>query len=148
MKSHSCLPIPEANFLHLVDGPIIESPEFKSKNSGAVIQFEGIVRADKHENQMVSHIEYHVYPVLADKVFAKIHQEMVDKHNLHHLILLHSTGEVKVGEVSLFIKAYSKHRKNNFIAVSETVDRIKAEAPIWKKEFYVNQEYKWVKCNH
>lgn len=146
-KSLSCPPFQEVES-HLVDGPIPYTPPLSIEGAGAVIQFDGIVRADKHEQKTVSHIFYQVYPIMAGKILRQIHDEIVEKHQLFHLELKHAFGTVKVNETSLFVRAYSKHRKNNFAAVIETVDRIKAEAPFWKQEFYSDQSHAWVKCNH
>lgn len=51
------------------------------------------------------------------------------------MILHHKTGVIKAGEDIVYIVITSGHRKELFPALSEAIERIKAEAPIWKKEF-------------
>jgi len=46
----------------------------------------------------------------------------------------HRTGKVEVGEDVMYVLVASKHRKEAFQALTELVDRIKTETPIWKKE--------------
>lgn len=58
--------------------------------------------------------------------------------SIHHVI-----DKVDVGEPSLFVAVLGKHRGETFPALSETVERVKREVPIWKKEFTTSDSY-WV----
>ena len=55
----------------------------------------------------------------------------------------HSLGKVVVGEISLFVFTSSPHRKAAIEACNETVERIKAELPIWGKELFTDETYQW-----
>jgi molybdopterin synthase catalytic subunit len=58
--------------------------------------------------------------------------------SIHHVI-----DRLNVGEPSLFVGVLGKHRQDVFPALSETVERVKKEVPIWKKEFTTKDSY-WV----
>ena len=47
------------------------------------------------------------------------------------------------GETAVIIAAAAPHRAEAFAACREAIERLKAEAPIWKKEYGVNAEV-WI----
>jgi len=55
----------------------------------------------------------------------------------------HSLGIVKAGEISLFVFTSSAHRKAAIDACEETVERLKAELPVWGKELLTDNTYVW-----
>jgi molybdopterin synthase catalytic subunit len=57
---------------------------------------------------------------------------------IHHVI-----DSLAVGEPSLFVVVLGKHRQEVFPTLAETVERVKKELPIWKKE-YTSKESYWV----
>jgi len=59
----------------------------------------------------------------------------------------HSLGEVKTGEICLFVFASSPHRKAAIDACEEAVERIKKELPIWGREILEDESHQW-KQNH
>ena len=58
--------------------------------------------------------------------------------------IYHSIGEVKAGEMSLLVMVSASHRRDTFPALKYIVEQIKAKAPVWKKEIYEDESYKWV----
>jgi len=52
-------------------------------------------------------------------------------------------GTLKPGELAVVIAAAAPHRREAFRACEYAIDRIKADAPIWKKECYEDGEV-WV----
>ena len=132
------------------DGPI--SPEFIgtsiAKHStkqaiGAHSLFLGQVRNDILDSKEVQAIEYTAYVDMAEDVFHQIREDAFEKFNLTCMHIYHSLGIVKSGEISLFVFTSSKHRKDAIEACSYLVERIKKEAPVWGKELFQDQEYKW-----
>jgi molybdopterin synthase catalytic subunit len=55
----------------------------------------------------------------------------------------HSLGKIAAGEVCLFVFTSSAHRQAAMEACNETVERIKAELPIWGKEIFSDQTTQW-----
>ena len=57
--------------------------------------------------------------------------------------ITHRLGDVAPGEPSIVIAAASPHRAASFDATREALERLKREAPIWKREHYADGEATW-----
>ena len=55
----------------------------------------------------------------------------------------HRVGAVTLSEPSVIVACSSPHRGEAFAGVREIIDRVKAEAPIWKREVDGGEE-RWV----
>ncbi len=143
--------IPQTNFL--VEGPIAVNiiTQLREKNKyqcGAEALFLGTIRRDEVNKKWVRSIDYTAYTSMADKVFKSIENHILKTHKIQQLIIFHAVGEIKVGEISMLVFVQSKHRKAAFAALEDTVEYIKAYAPVWKKENYEDGTYDWVNCKH
>ena len=56
----------------------------------------------------------------------------------------HRVGEVPLSEPSVIVAVSAPHRGEAFAGAREIIDRVKAEAPIWKKEIEGGDE-RWVR---
>lgn len=105
--------------------------------------FLGQVRADTTDGKKVSAIEYTAYEDMALQKMQSIREEIFSKYNLVCMHVYHSLGKVAAGEICLFAFTSSTHRKAAMEACNETVERIKAELPIWGKELLSDETYQW-----
>lgn len=105
--------------------------------------FLGQVRADEKEGGKVTAIEYTAYEEMALEKAFEIREAIFSKYPLSCMHIYHSLGEVKVGEICLFVFTSSKHRKAAIDACSELVERIKKEVPVWGKELIDNEGSVW-----
>ena len=105
--------------------------------------FLGQVRADVIENKKVRAIEYTAYEDLVLESMHAIREQIFEKYELTCMHVHHSLGNVQAGEICLFVFTSSPHRKAAIEACSETVERIKAELPIWGKELFEDESYQW-----
>lgn len=105
--------------------------------------FLGQVRADEKEGKTVLSIDYSTYEEMALEKMHLIRQEIFEKYPLTCMHIYHSLGQVKAGEISLFVFTSSIHRKPAIDACSEIVERIKAELPVWGKEILSDESYVW-----
>ena len=103
-----------------------------SSTSGAVVHFYGVVRPDGG----IKGLFYDVYREMAESVFDDIVKKAVVKFSLDNAVLKHRIGYVPVGETVLAVITFSKHRKAAYDANIYMVERIKSEAPMWKKEIF------------
>ena len=110
---------------------------------GAHSIFLGQVRADEIEGSMVRAIEYTAYEEMALEKAHEIREEIFQKYPLSCMHVHHSLGEVKAGEICLFVFTSSKHRKAATDACEELVERIKKELPIWGKELLESEQEQW-----
>ncbi|GHA49483.1 molybdenum cofactor biosynthesis protein MoaE [Salinimicrobium marinum] len=107
---------------------------------GAHSIFLGQVRADEKEGSVVRAIEYTAYEEMALQKAFEIREAVFEKYPLTCMHIYHSLGEVKTGEICLFVFTSSKHRKVAIDACEELVERIKKELPVWGKELLENGE--------
>jgi molybdopterin synthase catalytic subunit len=105
--------------------------------------FLGQVRADKIDDKEVASIEYTAYEEMALEKMHGIREDIFRKYDLTCMHVYHSLGNVKAGEISLFVFTSSAHRKAAIDACEETVERIKAELPVWGKELFADDTYQW-----
>jgi molybdopterin synthase catalytic subunit len=128
------------------------SPEFiaesiakhsSKKDIGAHSIFLGQVRADVIDGKIVSAIEYTAYEDLALEKMHEIREDIFGKYNLTCMHIHHSLGEIKAGEICLFVFTSSKHRKVAMEACEDVVERIKADLPVWGKEIFEDETHQW-----
>lgn len=110
---------------------------------GAHSIFLGQVRADQIEDKTVVSIDYTTYADMALEKMSTIREEIFSKYDLTCLHVHHSLGKVKAGEICLFVFSSSKHRKIAIDSCEETVEKIKAELPIWGKEEFEDETHQW-----
>jgi molybdopterin synthase catalytic subunit len=105
--------------------------------------FLGQVRADVVQNKKVIAVDYTSYEQMALEQMTAIRETMIEKYSLTCMHVYHSLGEIKTGEICLFVFTSAPHRKAAIDACSETVERLKAELPIWGKEIFEDDSYQW-----
>jgi molybdopterin synthase catalytic subunit len=106
--------------------------------------FLGQVRADEIDGKRVKAIEYSAYEgmvkVEADKIKKSILSEFGDVKTIE---IVHSTGIVRAGEISLVVLVSAGHRFQAIEASGRTVELLKEKLPVWKKEIYEDDSHKW-----
>jgi molybdopterin synthase catalytic subunit len=109
---------------------------------GALVVFVGTVR-DRQEGRPVAEIVYSAYRPLAETVLGRIESELEAEHAGLQLRIAHRLGAVAAGEPSVAILATAPHRAAAYAASRRALERLKAEAPIWKRERYTDGESRW-----
>lgn len=118
----------------------VEGPD-----AGAVVVFLGTVR-NNTDGRPVICLEYEAYPPMAEKKMAEIAQEIAQKWGeCLRVAMVHRTGKLEIGEVSVAVAVASPHRKDGFEACQYAMNRLKQIVPIWKREVWANGDAEWVK---
>ncbi|HMR49682.1 MAG TPA: molybdenum cofactor biosynthesis protein MoaE [Arachnia sp.] len=112
--------------------------------AGAIVTFEGIVRNHDH-GVAVTGIEYVGHPSAAE-VLAGIVAGFADREVVHAVAVQHRVGYLGIGGMALFVAVSASHRKQAFDCASELIERVKAELPIWKKQFLADGSHEWSQC--
>ena len=99
----------------------------RDPRAGAVVTFAGVTR-------VVDHLDYEAYADMAAERIDAIVAEAVQRHGLCAAAADHRIGRVALGEPSVIVAASAPHRPEAFAGAREIIDRIKAEAPIFKRE--------------
>lgn len=129
----------------LVDGPLdvaAISAGVAGPECGAVVLFLGTVR-DHHAGRAVARLTYSAYRSMALDVLERIVADLERAHPGLKAAIVHRLGEVPVGEPSVVIAVASPHRAAAYEASRTALERLKAEAPIWKREHYADGEVAW-----
>lgn len=113
------------------------------KTIGAHNIFLGQVRADKVDGKAIISIEYTAHEEMANAKFFEIREATFEKFNLTCMHIYHSLGEVKAGEICLFVFVSSPRRKEVFKALEYVVEEIKAKVPVFGKEIFVDSSHQW-----
>jgi molybdopterin converting factor subunit 1 len=99
----------------------------RDPRAGAVVLFEGVTRE-------VPELEYEAYAEMAEERIASIAAEEAERHDLCAVAVEHRSGTVALSEPSVIVAASAPHRGEAFAGARAVIDRVKAEAPIWKVE--------------
>jgi len=111
---------------------------------GAVATFAGTVR-NHHRQRPVDHLEYHAYPEMAQAELQRLAHHLADRYEVNGMALVHRTGRLAVGEVSVFIAVAAPHRQPALACCAAAIEVIKQRLPVWKKEFFADGgEPEWV----
>jgi molybdopterin synthase catalytic subunit len=111
--------------------------------AGGVCMFLGTVR-DHSGAGSVTGLRYEAWEEMAATRMREIAGEMLEKWPVRKAALLHRTGALDVGEVSVVVACSAPHRAEAFEACRHGIERIKEDAPIWKKEALTSGESHWV----
>ena len=99
----------------------------RDPRAGAVVVFEGVTRD-------VPELDYEAYAEMAQARIEAIAAEEAERHGLCAVAIEHRTGTVALSEPSVIVAASAPHRGEAFTGARALIDRVKAEAPIWKVE--------------
>jgi MoaE-MoaD fusion protein len=105
--------------------------------AGAIVTFEGVTRA-------VDQLDYEAYSEMAQERIEGILHDCLSTHDLRAAAAEHRVGRVALGEPSVIVAVSAAHRPAAFAAARDAIDRIKAEAPIWKRESGAARDGGWV----
>jgi molybdopterin synthase catalytic subunit len=105
--------------------------------AGGIVTFQGVTRD-------VASLDYEAYREMAEERIAAILAECVERHGLLAAAAEHRVGRVALGEPGVVVAVSAGHREEAFAGAREAIDRIKAEAPIWKRELDEGGAGSWV----
>jgi molybdopterin synthase catalytic subunit len=118
---------------------------------GAIVGFLGRTRrspgtpapgqeaeAARHAGRSVESLGYEAHETMALRTLTQIADEVVQRFGVERLAIVHRTGEVPLGEISIAVVAVAPHRDAAFAAARYGIDETKARAPIWKAERFAD----------
>ncbi len=97
---------------------------------GAVGSFTGIARADDG----ITAIELEHYPAMTLAALETLVVQAQARWDLLGVVLIHRVGVIGVGEAIVLVGTASAHRAAALEACAFLIDRLKTDAPFWKKE--------------
>lgn len=98
--------------------------------TGAVATFTGLVRADDG----VDVLELEHYPGATERALEALAGEALSRWSLLGATVVHRVGPMRPGDRIVFVATAASHRAAALDACAYLIDRLKTDAPFWKRE--------------
>ena len=120
-----------------------ENKFLASFNTGAIVNFVGIVREFEKNKKILSlHLEH--YPKMTENEILKIVKEAELRWKINKAKVIHRIGKLLPNDNIVYVGISSAHRQDAFDATNFIMDWLKSKAPIWKQEKFEKVSV-WVK---
>ncbi|BAI93886.1 MULTISPECIES: molybdenum cofactor biosynthesis protein MoaE [Oscillatoriales] len=130
----SLAPLSLEDVYNLVDDPA----------NGAIVVMSGMVR-NQTDGKPVKSLEYQAYQPMALRVFQEIAEQIKTQWpDVTRVVIQHRIGHLQIGDLSVLVAVGCPHRREAFEACQYAIDTLKHNAPIWKKEHWVDGSSSWV----
>lgn len=107
----------------------------EAAGAGAVATFTGLVRADAdHGEGGVEQLELEHYPGATEAALAALAEAATARWALGAVTIVHRVGPMRPDDRIVFVAAAARHRAAALAACAYLIDRLKTDAPFWKKE--------------
>lgn len=120
----------------------VELAPLAKLGGGAVASFTGIARDDNG----VTAIELEHYPAMTEASLNALVEEAFARWSLLGAVLIHRVGVIAVGEPIVLVGTAASHRAEALESCAFLIDRLKTDAPFWKKEHRVDGTADWVEA--
>ena len=120
----------------------LESFTLRNDNAGAVISFLGKVRPSRNKKKIMS-MDIEIYEEMAMYQTKIAINNLLKKIKIHDYLIMHRYGNLKPGEIIIFVIVASEHRKDGFIFIQDILLYFKKKITFWKKENYA-QYSEWL----
>jgi len=107
-----------------------EFAELVGTGVGGIATFTGVVRADDG----VSALELEHYPGATEAALRTLAEEAVERWSLAIASITHRVGVMHPGDLVVFVGTAAVHRAAALESCAYLIDRLKTEAPFWKRE--------------
>ncbi|WP_425229402.1 molybdenum cofactor biosynthesis protein MoaE [Sphingomonas sp.] len=124
---------------------VAELVSIESDGAGAVATFTGLVRADLHDDGSVGLLELEHYPGMTERTLLTLCEEATARWSLLGATVVHRVGPMHPGERIVFVAAAAPHRTAALAACGFLIDRLKTDAPFWKRETR-GGEARWIEA--
>ena len=115
----------------------------ESAGAGALATFTGVVRADDG----VEMLELEHYPGATEAALHALSADAKDRWKLLGATVVHRIGPMRPGARIVFVATAAAHRAAALEACAFLIDRLKTQAPFWKRETR-GGEARWVEARH
>jgi len=110
---------------------IIPVAQATSRETGAEVEFRGIVRATE-QGRAITGLHYEAYVPMAERQIRRILDRLGETWPCQAVWFIHRLGWVPAGEASLHVRVHASHREPAFRFCMALVDLLKKDVPVWK----------------
>ena len=138
--------VPEAVLVRISADPLVVEDALAfvaDPGAGGTCLFLGTVR-DSSAAGEVTGLQYEAWDELATDRLHEVAAELRERWPVLRVAILHRTGDLAIGEISVVVACSAPHRADAFEACLHGIERLKQDVPIWKKEGLVSGESRWV----
>lgn len=107
---------------------------------GGVASFTGVVRGDGGLTELM--LEHH--PGLTLTMMRDLALDAKERWDLLGVAVIHRHGALKPGDPIVFVGTAASHRGPALDACASLIDRLKTQAPFWKRETFADGSRRWV----
>jgi molybdopterin synthase catalytic subunit len=108
----------------------VEVAALEERGAGGVATFTGVVRGDDG----VTVLELEHYPGMTEAALCTLAETATGRWDLLGVTIVHRVGPMAVGERIVFVGVAAHHRREALDACAYLIDRLKTDAPFWKRE--------------
>ena len=83
---------------------------------------------------------------MTEKALETICRDALNEHSILDCLIVHRVGDISPNDAIVLVAAWSAHRGAAFDACRMLIEKLKTDAPFWKKET-LNQGERWVEKN-
>lgn len=117
-----------------------EMARLERLGGGGVASFTGIVRGEGGLTELL--LEHH--PNMTLPMMRDLAETAAARWNLLGATVIHRYGALHPGDPIVFVGTAARHRGAALDACASLIDRLKTEAPFWKRETFADGRVTWV----
>ncbi|GGA70584.1 molybdopterin guanine dinucleotide biosynthesis protein MoaE [Neiella marina] len=102
-------------------------------HAGAMVNFIGQVRQQNLDDEVTGLVLEH-YPAMTEKSLMALIEQASERWPLLRVSVFHRVGALIPGDPIVFVGVSSAHRDAAFEGARFLMDKLKTQAPFWKKE--------------
>jgi molybdopterin synthase catalytic subunit len=102
----------------------------EASGAGAVASFIGLVRNDGG----VTSLELEHYPGMTEAALTRLAEDALARWRLLGVTIVHRVGPMMPGQRIVLVVTAAPHRRDALDACAALIDRLKTDAPFWKRE--------------
>lgn len=119
----------------------VEAAALEEHGAGGIATFTGLVRGDDG----VTELELEHYPGMTEAALVGLAELACERWSLLAVSIVHRVGPMVPGDRIVFIGTAAPHRREALEACAYLIDRLKTDAPFWKRETR-GDDARWVEA--
>jgi molybdopterin synthase catalytic subunit len=119
----------------------VEIAALEERGAGGVATFTGVVRGDDG----VTALELEHYPGMTEQALIALAEAATVRWSLLGVTMVHRVGVMVPGDRIVFVGTAAEHRREALEACAYLIDRLKTDAPFWKRE-RLGDDARWVEA--
>jgi len=115
----------------------------RHRETGAVVSFLGTVRGFTGKRR-IAKLMFEADRSAAQRRLKEMRLQAIRRFKLQDVVIIHRLGTLDVSEKIVLISVAASHRGEAFAACRYLIEELKRSVPIWKKEYLMKGEARWV----